>query len=163
MDPSSSPADGPVPPPRDEEPRSIRIAKTAIWLQFVYFICGGLLPFIMLLYPFGVLMIGVPAMIVGDWILWPLLFVFTIGFALGAAWLSLRISEGDPSARLTATIATLALGACAIAVSFNSPFPEVTFGTAAPWLAIQVVTLVNLHTPEADQWFRPGSEPGDSD
>ncbi|MDA1358071.1 hypothetical protein O1R50_00435 [Glycomyces luteolus] len=162
MDPSSSPAGDPVPPPRGGEPRSIRIAKTAIWLQFVYFVCGGLLPFIMLLFPFGVLMIGVPAMIVGDWILWPLLFVFTIGLALGAAWLSLRISEGDPSGRTGATVASLALAAYAVAVGFTSPFPEITLGTAAPWIAIQVVTLVNLHTPEADRWFRNDSDAGDS-
>ncbi|WP_112133850.1 hypothetical protein [Glycomyces dulcitolivorans] len=138
-------------PPRErrDKPRSIRLAQTGLWLQFAYFVGGGLLLSALVPHPFGALMISAA----GTDLALLLLVVGVPALGMGAGLLTLMIADGFPGARTAATIASLVLAAGAVAVSFESPVPWITFATALPWFALQTMTVVNLRTAEADRWF----------
>ncbi|RRS01983.1 hypothetical protein [Glycomyces terrestris] len=132
-----------------ETPRSISLAQIGLWLQFGYFVGGGLLSAAFVPYPFGMLMIGA----VGGGLVGLLLVVGVPALGMGAGLLTLMIGDRFQGARSAAVIASVVLATGAAAAAFASPMPFVTLATALPWFAIQAMTVVNLRTAEADRWF----------
>lgn len=126
--------------PGPDKPRSIATAQVGLWLQFLYLICGGIAPLLFWI-PTFVGFLPVP------------LFFFVLGvlgFGLGAAYLSRLIGERSARARTVATVAMLLFGMGSALVVAVVPAALIT---AAPWFGLQIMTLVNLHSATANEWF----------
>lgn len=134
---------------RPVKPRSIGRAQAGLWLQYGYLLCDVLLTSQVTNDSFGahLLTAAGPGLA---------LLMFLVGLpalGIGAGLLTLMLGDRIAGARTAATLACAALAVAACAVASVSPAPLTTFATALPWLAFQAMTVINLHTPDADRWF----------
>ncbi|WP_026922564.1 hypothetical protein [Glycomyces arizonensis] len=139
--------------PGPDKPGTVTAAQVALWLQVVYFFCGGIAPAVFWWPAFAVVLLDAVSPSYADWQFWLLLLCIPVAAAYTSA-LNRRINDADRRARIAALVSTALLAAGTVAAVLVSYAPSATFITTAPFLGLQAVTLACLCSPEANAWFR---------
>ncbi|WP_100446260.1 hypothetical protein [Glycomyces xiaoerkulensis] len=136
-----------------DQPRAVRTARLGLWLQFAYFVCGGMLPVLFLFPAFGLVMLGAASAWAGDAAPMLALLVLLPALGVATALLSRRLGERSERARTCTDGFALVLAVGAALASLASPVPFLTLATAVPWFGLQIMTVASLHSAPANRWF----------